>query len=98
MLSVSAMLMLQTRATLPYSQLAYVEPCLNMNEQTWIGYNIHMFEYFGGVTLRIVCDNLKTGVVTHPREGAIILNQCYEDFSNHYCTDTITLQQSAAER
>lgn len=73
-------------ATLPYSQLAYVEPCLNMNEQTWIGCNIHMFEYFGGVTLRIVCDNLKTGVATHLREGDIVLNQCYEDFSNHYCT------------
>ena len=73
-------------ATLPYSQLAYVEPCLNMNEQTWIGCNIHMFEYFGGVTLRIVCDNLKTGVATHLREGDIVLNQCYEDFSNYYCT------------
>ena len=73
-------------ATLPYSQLAYVEPCLNMNEQIWINCNVHMFEYFGGVTLRIVCDNLKTGVVTHPREGDIVLNQCYEDFSNHYCT------------
>lgn len=73
-------------ATLPYSQLAYVEPCLNMNEQTWINCNVHMFEYFGGVTLRIVCDNLKTGVITHPREGDIVLNQCYEDFSNHYCT------------
>ena len=73
-------------ATLPYSQLAYVEPCLNMNEQSWINCNVHMFEYFGGVTLRIVCDNLKTGVVTHPREGDIVLNQCYEDFSNHYCT------------
>ena len=71
---------------LPYSQLAYVEPCLNTNEQTWINCNIHMFEYFGGVTLRIVCDNLKTGVITHPREGDIVLNQCYEDFSNHYCT------------
>lgn len=73
-------------AVLPYSQLAYVEPCLNMNEQTWINCNIHMFEYFGGVTLRIVCDNLKTGIVTHPREGDIVLNRCYEDFSNHYCT------------
>ena len=73
-------------AALPYSQLAYVEPCLNMNEQTWINCNVHMFEYFGGVTLRIVCDNLKTGVITHPREGDIVLNQCYEDFSNHYCT------------
>ena len=73
-------------AVLPYSQLAYVEPCLNMNEQTWIGCNVHMFEYFGGVTLRIICDNLKTGVITHPREGDIVLNKSYEDFSNHYCT------------
>ena len=48
-----------------------------------------MFEYFGGVTLRIVCDDLKTGVITHPREGDIVLNQCYEDFSNHYCTAII---------
>ena len=79
-------------ATLPYSQLAYVEPCLNMNEQSWINCNIHMFEYFGGVTLRIVCDNLKTGVISHPREGDIILNQCYEDFSNHYCTAIMPAQ------
>ena len=61
-------------ATLPYSQLAYVEPCLSMNEQSWINCNIHMFEYFGGATLRIVCDNLKTGVISHPREGDIVLN------------------------
>ena len=58
----------------------------SMNEQTWINCNIHMFEYFGGVTLRIVCDNLKTGVITPPHEGDIVLNRCYEDFSNHYCT------------
>ena len=30
--------------------------------------------------------NLKTGVITHPREGDIVLNKSYEDFSNHYCT------------
>ena len=56
-------------ATLPYSQLAYVEPCLDVKEQSWINCNIHMFEYFGGVTLRIVCENLKTRVFNSCDEG-----------------------------
>ena len=37
---------------------SYVEPTLNMKMDTWIRCNVHMFEYFGGVTTRIVCDNL----------------------------------------
>ena len=45
-----------------------------------------MFEYFFGITLRIICNNLKTSVVSHPRKCDNILNQCYEDFSNHYFT------------
>lgn len=61
-------------AALLYSHLAYVEPCLNMNKQTWMDCNVHMFEYFGGITLRIVCDNLKTDVVTPPRKSDITLN------------------------
>jgi len=76
-------------ATLPYSQYSYVEPCLNMKEDSWIRCNIHMFEFFGGSTVRITCDNLKTGVISHPREGDIILNERYEDFGNHYCTAII---------
>ncbi len=60
-------------ATLPYSQYVYVEPCLDMKMETFIRCNIHMLEFFGGVPRRIVCDNLKIGVVFHPREGDIIL-------------------------
>lgn len=73
-------------ATLPYSQYSYVEPCLDMKQDTWLRCNVHMFEYFGGSTVRITCDNLKTGVISHPREGDIILNDRYEDFGNHYYT------------
>jgi transposase len=73
-------------ATLPYSQYSYVEPCLDMKQDTWLRCNVHMFEYFGGSTVRITCDNLKTGVISHPREGDIILNDKYEDFGNHYFT------------
>jgi hypothetical protein len=73
-------------ATLPYSQYSYVEPCFDMKENTWLKCNVNMFEFFGGSTIRTVCDNLKTGVISHPREGDIILNAHYESFGNHYCT------------
>ena len=73
-------------ATLPYSQYSYVEPCLNMKQDTWLKCNVNMFEYFGGSTVRIICDNLKVGVISHPREGEIVLNEKYEDFGNHYFT------------
>lgn len=73
-------------ATLPYSQYTYVEPCLDMKQDTWLRCHINMFEYFGGVTIRTVCDNLKTGVIRHPKEGDIVLNQNYEALGSHYMT------------
>lgn len=71
-------------ATLPYSQYSYIEPCLDMKQNTWLKCHVNMFEYFGGSTVRIVCDNLKTGVISHPREGDILLNESYENLGNHY--------------
>ena len=35
--------------TLPYSQYSYVESCLNMKMNTFIGCHVSMYEYFGGV-------------------------------------------------
>ena len=72
--------------TLPYSQYTYVEPCLNMKMDTFIRCHIHMYEYFGGVPVRTICDNLKTGVVSHPREGEIILTDEYAALGYHYET------------
>ncbi len=71
-------------ATLPYSQYTYVEACPDMKQQTWIQCNVNMLKFFGGVPLRIKCDNLKTGVISHPREGEVILNDQYINFSEHY--------------
>ena len=34
--------------------------------------------------MKIVCDNLKTGVITHPKHGEIILNDAYLSFAEHY--------------
>ena len=71
-------------ATLPFSQYTYVKPCLDMKQDTWIKCNVDMLNFFGGVPIKIVCDNLKTGVITHPKEGDIVLNEAYESFSQHY--------------
>ena len=43
-----------------------------------------MFEFFGGIPIKIVCDNLKTGVIKHPKEGEIVLNEAYESLAQHY--------------
>jgi len=73
-------------STLPYSQYSYVEPCLDMKQNTWLTCNVNMFRYYNGSTIRVTCDNLKVGVISHPREGDIILNERYEEFGNHYLT------------
>lgn len=73
-------------ATLPYSQYSYVEPTLDMKMDTFIRCHIRMYEYFEGVTTRLICDNLKTGVISHPKEGEIILTADYEALGAHYMT------------
>ncbi len=45
-----------------------------------------MYEYFEGVSVKTVCDNLKVGVIKHPKEGDIVLNETYEALGNHYLT------------
>lgn len=71
---------------LSYSRYAYVEPTLDMKMDTWLRCHIRMYEHFKGVPVKTVCDNLKTGVVKHPKEGDIILTDSYEALGSHYIT------------
>lgn len=71
-------------ACLPFSRYAFVEPALDMTQNTWLAAHVAMFEFFEGSVPRIVCDNLKTGVITHPREGEITLNDAYRQLAAHY--------------
>ena len=64
-------------ATFPYSQYTYVEAAASMNQSDWLYCNVHMLEFFEGSPVKIVCDNLKTGVITHPKHGEIVLNDAY---------------------
>lgn len=71
---------------LPYSQYVFVEPTLNMKMDTFLQCHVDMYDFFGGVPRRTVCDNLKTGVVEHPKEGDVILTRDYEALGIHYMT------------
>ena len=71
-------------ATLPYSQMSYVEATADMKEKSWLACHVHMFEFFGGTPLKIVCDNLKTGVISHPSAGDIVLNEQYLSLGEYY--------------
>jgi len=71
-------------ATLPFSQKSYVELTADMKEENWIMAHVGMFEYFGGIPKIIICDNLKTGVVKHPKNGEIIINRSYQELADYY--------------
>jgi transposase len=71
-------------ACLPFSRYAFVEPTLDMQQHTWLAAHVAMYEFFGGSVPRIVCDNLKTGVIQRPREGEIVLNTAYREMAAHY--------------
>ena len=71
-------------AAMPYSQKSYVEATVSMNEQAWLSCHVNMFQFFGGTPVKIVCDNLKTGVTSHPKKGEIILNESYLTLGEYY--------------
>jgi transposase len=53
---------------------------------------MNTFEYFGGTTIRLIYDNLKTDMSSHPKEGDIVLNEQYESLVNHYMMAVIPAQ------
>ncbi|MDN6521611.1 MAG: IS21 family transposase, partial [Yaniella sp.] len=69
---------------LPFSRYGFVEPAVDMKQDTWLRAHVAMFEAFGGSVPRLVPDNLKTGVIKHPREGEVVLNDAYREMAGHY--------------
>ncbi len=71
-------------ACLPFSRFAFVEPALDMKQDAWLRAHVAMFDWFGGSVPRVVPDNLKTGVISHPAEGEVVLNDAYRELASHY--------------
>ena len=76
-------------ACLPFSRYAFVEASLDMKQESWLRAHTAMFAFFGGSVPRLVPDNLKTGVISHPKEGEIVLNDSYREMAAHYSLSLI---------
>ena len=56
----------------------------DMKQENWITAHVNMFNFFGGTTPIIYPDNLKTGVIKHPKHGDVILNPAYQEMGDYY--------------
>ena len=70
------------------SSYTFAEATLTQTLPDWLGSHVRMYEFFGGVTLVTVPDNLKSGV-TKPCFYEPELNESYRDLAKHYGTAII---------
>jgi transposase len=70
---------------LAFSRLMFLRPVLKMDQRSWVEAHVLAFEFFGGVPLRIVPDNLKTGVIT-PDLYDPLINRAFAELATHYGT------------
>lgn len=68
---------------LPASGLIFCTAVASQGVEDWQLCHIRMFEYFGGVPLKLVTDNLKSAVIKNNRETTII-NASFAELANHY--------------
>jgi len=59
-----------------------MEATLDIRQESWLRAHAAMFALFGGVVPCLVPDNLKTGVISHPRE--FVLNDVYRETAAQY--------------
>lgn len=71
-------------SVLPFSNYCFAKVCTDAKEENWINAHVDMFNYFDGVPAILIPDNLKTGVVSHPRHEDPILNRSYEIMADYY--------------
>ena len=69
-------------AVLGYSNLTYAVAIPRQKLPEWIQVNVQMLEYFEGVPLVVVPDNLRSAVSKSGREP--LINRTYEDMARHY--------------
>ena len=70
-------------ATLSCSRHKYVEFVFKQDQQSFVASHVKMFEYFGGVPLRLRIDNLKSGVIK-PDLYDPAFNRLYREMAEHY--------------
>lgn len=70
---------------LSYSRTLYIEFVVRQNQKTLQECHIHAFHTLG-IPKKIVYDNMKTVVISHPKKGKgdVRFNQAFMDFARHY--------------
>lgn len=67
------------------SRALFIQPVLKMDQASWNASHVAAFEFFGGVPARLVCDNLKTGVI-RPDLYDPQINLAYAEMAAFYGT------------
>jgi transposase len=65
------------------SRHMFVRPVLDMDQTAWVAAHVAAFAFFGGAPRRVVCDNLKTGVIK-PDLYDPKLNRAYAELGHYY--------------
>jgi len=69
---------------LGHSRMLYVEFTLAQTLEHFLACHQHAFEFFGGCPKRVMVDNLKSAVLSHPRGQPVVYHPRYLDFARHY--------------
>jgi len=69
---------------LAHSRMLYVEFTLGQCMEQFLACHQNAFEAFGGSVRRVMVDNLKSAVLSHPAGQPAVLNPRYLDFASHY--------------
>ncbi|HAJ3957523.1 TPA: IS21 family transposase, partial [Escherichia coli] len=67
-----------------YSRMIYVEFMEDEKLETLMGCHVRAMQYFGGITRKIVYDNMKTVVKERNHEGKVIWNERFAAFARHH--------------
>ncbi|RLE21194.1 MAG: IS21 family transposase [Actinobacteria bacterium] len=67
-----------------YSRMLYVEFTLGETQEQWLACHEHAFEYFGRCPQRVMVDNLKSAVLSHPAGQPAVYHPRYMDLAGHY--------------
>jgi len=69
-----------------HSRMLYIEFIMKQNQEHFLTCHRHAFEFFGGVPGKIIVDNCKVAVSSHPVYHPVI-NPHYQNFAEHYGFD-----------
>jgi transposase len=75
-----------------HSRMMYLEFTLSEAMEHFLSCHRHALEFFGGSPAKVMIDNLKVGVLEHPRGEPARFNPRYLDFAAHYGFSPVACQ------